>query len=114
MIRREMTAWLVQGPVSRKSQKLFGSEKPSAKLRPACSVKLVFPHDVMGSKIKITVQFRVLERLRFQDTKRIMSPEKFRDFRETGTSSPAVKNGGEAGPPVEMLLLLGSLSMQGF
>ena len=39
----------------------------------------------MGRKIKISVQFRVLERLRFQDTKRIVSPEKFRDFRVTGT-----------------------------
>ena len=72
------------GPVSRKSRKLFGSEKPSVKLGPACSVKLVFPHDVKGRKIKITAKFRVLERFRFQDTKRIISPEKFRDFRETG------------------------------
>ena len=31
-----------QGPVSRKSRKLFGSEKPFVKLRPAYSVKLVF------------------------------------------------------------------------
>ena len=73
-----------QGPVSRKSRKLFGSEKPSVKLQPACSVKLVFSHDVKGRKSKITVKFRVLERFRFQDTKRIMSPEKFREFRETG------------------------------
>ena len=65
------------GPVSRKSRKLFGSEKPSVKLQPACSVKLVFSHDVKGRKSKITVKFRVLERFRFQDTKRIMSPEKF-------------------------------------
>ena len=72
------------GPVSRKSRKLFGSEKPSVKLQPACSVKLVFSHDVKGRKSKITVKFRVLERFRFQDTKRIMSPEKFREFRETG------------------------------
>ena len=64
---------------------LESPEKPSLKLRPACSVKLVFAHDVMGRKIKITAKFRVLERLRFQDTKRIMSPEKFRDFRETGS-----------------------------
>ena len=71
-------------PVSRKSRKLFGSEKPSVKLQPACSVKLVFSHDVKGKKSKITVKFRVLERFRFQDTKRIMSPEKFREFRETG------------------------------
>ena len=31
-----------QGPVSRKSRKLFGTEKPLLKLRPAYSVKLVF------------------------------------------------------------------------
>ena len=30
------------GPVSRKSRKLFGPEKPFVKLRPAYSVKLVF------------------------------------------------------------------------
>ena len=73
-----------QGPVSRKSRKLFGPEKPSVKLRPAHSVKLVFSHDVKGRKIKTTSKFRVLERLRFQDTKRSLSREKFRDFRETG------------------------------
>ena len=32
----------VLGPVSRKSRKLFGPEKPFVKLRPAYSVKLVF------------------------------------------------------------------------
>ena len=31
-----------QGPVSRKSRKHFGPEKPFVKLRPANSVKLVF------------------------------------------------------------------------
>ena len=66
-----------------KSWKLFRSEKASLN-RPACPVKLVFSHDVKGRKIKITAKFRVLERFRFQDTKRIISPEKFRDFRETG------------------------------
>ena len=34
--------------------------------------------------MSITVKFRVSEQLRFEDTKRIMSPEKFRDFPETG------------------------------
>ena len=38
--------------------------------------------------MKITTKFRASRRLRFEDTKRIMSPEipvpeKFRDFRET-------------------------------
>ena len=63
------------GPVSRKSRKLFGPEKPFVKLRPACSVKLVFSYVVKGIKIKITAKFRVSRRLNFEDTKRIMSPE---------------------------------------
>ena len=83
-------------PVSRNSRKLFGSEKPFAKLRPACSVKLVFSYVVKGIKIKITTsfpglfsaekspgnevvkitaKFRASRRLSFEDTKRIMSPE---------------------------------------
>ena len=63
----------VLGAVSRKSQKLFGPEKPFVKLRPAYSVKLVFSYVVKG--IKITAKFRASRRLRFEDTKRIMSPE---------------------------------------
>ena len=64
-----------QGPVSRKSRELFGPEKSFVKLRPACSVKLVFSYVVKGIKIKITAKFRASKRLRFEDTKRIMSPE---------------------------------------
>ena len=64
-----------QGPVSRKSRELFGPEKPFGKLRPAYSVKLIFSHVVKGIKIKITAKFRASRRLRFEDTKRIMSPE---------------------------------------
>ena len=64
-----------QGPVSRKSRELFGPEKPVVKLRPAYSVKLVFSYVVKGIKIKITAKFRASRRLRFEDTKRIMSPE---------------------------------------
>ena len=64
-----------QEPVSRKSRKLFGPEKPFVKLRPAYSVKLVFSYVVNGIKIKITAKFRSSRRLRFEDTKRIMSPE---------------------------------------
>ena len=41
-----------QGPVSRKSRKLFGPEKPFEKLRPAYSVKLVFSYVVKGIKQK--------------------------------------------------------------
>ena len=72
------------GPVSRKSRELFGPEMPFVKLQPAYSVKLVFSYVVKGIKIKITAKFRASRRLRFEDTKKIMSPEKFRDFRETG------------------------------
>ena len=63
------------GPVSRKSRELFGPEKPFVKLRPAYSLKLVFSYVVKGIKIKITAKFRASRRLRFEDTKRIMSPE---------------------------------------
>ena len=63
------------GPVSRKSRELFGPEKPVVKLRPAYSVKLVFSYVVKGIKIKITAKFRASRRLRFEDTKRIMSLE---------------------------------------
>ena len=73
-----------QGPVSRKSRKLFGSEKPFLKLRPPYSVKLVFSYVVKGIKIKITAKFCATRRLHFEDNRRIMAPEKFRDFRETG------------------------------
>ena len=62
-------------------------EKQFVKLRPARSIKLVFPYVVKAIKIKITAKFRDMEHLRFEDTKRIMSHEKFRDFRETGPRS---------------------------
>ena len=42
---------------------------------------------VQGIKIKITAKFRASRRLRFEDTKRIVTrnaPEKSRGFRETG------------------------------
>ena len=76
-----------QGPVSRKYRKLFGPEKPFVKLQPAYSAKLVFSYVVKGIKIKITAKFRASRCLTFEDTKRIMSPKKFRDFRETGPRS---------------------------
>ena len=57
------------------SRELFGPEKPFIKLRPAYSVKLVFSYVVKGIKIKITAKFRASRRLRFEDRKRIMSPE---------------------------------------
>ena len=48
-------------------------------------MKLVFSYVVKGIKIKITAEFRGSRRLRFEDTKRIISPEKVRDFRENGS-----------------------------
>ena len=44
----------------------------------------MFLYVVKGIKIKITAKFRDTEHLRFEDIKRIMSPEKFPVFRETG------------------------------
>ena len=72
-----------QACVSQKTRKLYEPEKQFVKLRPAYSIKLVFPYVVKAIKIKITAKYRDMEHLRFEDTKRIMSPEKFRDFRET-------------------------------
>ena len=54
---------------------LESPEKPFLKLRLAHSVKLVFSHVVKGRKFKITAKFRALRRLRFENTKRTMSPE---------------------------------------
>ena len=54
---------------------LESPEKPFVELRPACSVKLVFLHVVQEIKMKITATFRASRRLRFEDTKRIRSPE---------------------------------------
>ena len=51
----------VLGPVSRKSRKLFGPEKPFVKLRPAYSVKLVFSYVVKGIKIKNNFKVSCLE-----------------------------------------------------
>ena len=63
------------GPLSRKSRKLFGFEKPFVKLRPAYSVTLASSYVVNGWKIKITVKFCATRCLRFENTKGIMSPE---------------------------------------
>ena len=65
----------VLGPVSRKSRKLFGPEEPFVRLRSAYSVKLIFSYVVKRIKTKITAKFRASRRLRFEDAKRIMSPE---------------------------------------
>ena len=44
---------------------------------------MVFSYVVKGIKIKITAKFRTLRRLRFEDTKRIMSPEMVPKIQET-------------------------------
>ena len=79
-----MTRIRLLGTVSRKSRELFGPEKPFVKLRPAYSVKLVSSYVVKGIKVKINAKFRASRRLRFEDTKRFMSPEirpkRFRTF----------------------------------
>ena len=62
-----------QGPVSRKFRKLCGPAKSCVKLQPALSVKLGFLHVVKGIKIKVTAKFRASRRLRFKDTKRIVT-----------------------------------------
>ena len=65
-----------RGPFLESSKKFLGPKKPFEKLRPAYSVKLVFSYVVKGIKIKIIiVKFRASRGLRFEDTKRIMSPE---------------------------------------
>ena len=64
-----------QACVSQTTRKLYGAEKPFVKLRTAYSVKLVFSYVVKGIKVKITAKFRDTGHLRFEDTKRIMSPE---------------------------------------
>ena len=58
-----------------KVPKTFGPKKPFVKFRPAYSVKLVFSYVVKVIKIKINAKFQALRRLRFEDTKRTMSPE---------------------------------------
>ena len=78
------------GPVSRKSRKLFGPEKPFVKLRSAYSVKLVFSYVVKGIKIKITAKFRASRRLRFEDAKRILSPERRRKVSGLSRNRPLI------------------------
>ena len=87
-----------QGPVSRKSRELFGPVKPFIKLRLAYSAKLIFSYVVKGIKIKLTAKFRASGCLRFEDTKRIMSPEirpkSFGTFEKRAPASFQIQNGG--------------------
>ena len=71
-----------QGPVSRKSRKLLGPEKPFVRLQPAYSVKLVLLYVAKGIRMKITSKFRASRRLLNCVTRN--APEKFRDCQETG------------------------------
>ena len=64
-----------QWPVSRKSRRRFGPKKPFLKLRNANSAKVIFSYAVKGKHLKKTAKFRASRRLRFEDTKRIVSPE---------------------------------------
>ena len=41
--------------------------------------------------MKVTAKFHDTKHFLFEDTKRIMSPEKFRDFRETGPRKRVVE-----------------------
>ena len=83
-------SFMGQACVSQKTRKLYGPEKPFLNFRPAYSVKLSYV--VKGITIKISAKFRDTEHLRFEDTERIMSPEMFRDFRETGPRSQVIKS----------------------
>ena len=65
--------------------KAFLAGKAIRKTRPAHSIKLrSLLICCKGNKIEITAMCGVSERLCFEVVKRIMSHEKFRDFRETG------------------------------
>ena len=75
VLSSNIAASALLGLVSRKSRELFGPEKSFLKLRPAYSVKLVFSYVVKGIKIQTTAKFRASRCLRFEDTKRIISPE---------------------------------------
>ena len=66
---------VTRGPFLESPKTFLGPKKPVVKLRPAYSVKLVFSYVVKGIEVKITVKFRTSRHLRFEDTKRIMSPE---------------------------------------
>ena len=54
---------------------------------------LVFSYVVKGIKIKVTAKFRASRRFRFEDTKRIMSPEiRPKSFGTFEKQAPGIKN----------------------
>ena len=63
--------WFYLGALFSKTPKTFRARKDIRNTRPALSVKPVFSYVIKGIKIKITAKLR----LRFEDTKRITSPE---------------------------------------
>ena len=74
-------------------ENFFGPKKPLVKLRPDHPLKLVFSfilYVVKGIKTNITAKFHASRRLRFEDAKRIMSPEirskSFGTFEKQATS----------------------------
>ena len=79
------------GSAPRKTRTLFGPVKPFVKLRPAYSVRLIFSYVLKGIKVKITAKSAALRRLRFEDTKKIMSPglspKRFGTFEKRGMVS---------------------------
>ena len=54
----------------------------------AYSVKLVLLYVAKGIKIKIIAEFRTSRRIRFEDTKGIISPEKFSGVSRNGPLAP--------------------------
>ena len=60
-----------RGPLLESSENFSGPKS----LRSAYSVKLIFSYVVKGIKIKITAKFHASRRLRYEDTKRIVSSE---------------------------------------
>ena len=92
-----------RGPVSRKSRKFFGPEKPFVKTPTCLFFKAGLFICCKRNKIKITATFLASRRLRFEDTKRIMSPEmrpkSLGTFERNGPpghfTSLKDKNGGE-------------------
>ena len=82
------------GPVSRKSRELFGPEKAFVKLRASYSVKLVFSYAINRSQIKIAAKFRSSRGLRFEDTKRIMSPKCVRKVSGLSRNRSQYRNAG--------------------
>ena len=87
-----------QGPVSRKSRKRFGSEKPLVKLRTAYSVKLVFSYVIKGTQIKVSCR-ETSSFWRYKENYVTPNaPEHFRGFRETGPRCGSYGTGWLNGP----------------